>query len=61
MNKLKAELRDQKQENKQKQVEIDELVARIKLMGDSDRVIRELKMQFEEKTNIIVTLRAQID
>jgi len=30
-------------------------------MGDADRVIKEMKMQVDEKTNTIQMLRGQID
>ena len=53
-NKLKTENGFLKAENKNKQVEIDELKTKITLMQEADKVIVEYRRQLEEKSKLLL-------
>ena len=47
----------QKNNLREKQIQIDELIAKIKLMGEADKMMNDYKRQLDEKSKTIMALR----
>jgi uncharacterized protein YoxC len=60
-NKLKADNLRLKNGLNNKQIEVDELIATIKLMAASDKALHDLKRQIDESNRTILALRNQVD
>ena len=58
---MKNELSNLRAQVKEKQIQIDELVAQIKLMADADKALSDMKATLAEKDRTILALRTQLD
>ena len=56
-NKLKAENSKQKHDLREKQIIIDELDTKIKLMAEADKMMSDFKRQIDEKSRTIMAMR----